>query len=164
MENIFLLTGSNIGDSRQHLQAAIAYISERVGSIVQQSGWYQTEPWGNKNQHDFFNQVLEVRTELGAEEVLTRILQIEQEMGRNRMQKWEPRIIDIDILFYGDAIIQTPELAVPHPLLHERRFTLLPLCEIAPAWIHPVLHQSVAELLNVCPDQSAVLKVDSISG
>jgi 2-amino-4-hydroxy-6-hydroxymethyldihydropteridine diphosphokinase len=92
------------------------------------------------------------------------ILAIEQEMGRNRKQKWEPRIIDIDILFYGTSIIQTPELTVPHPLLHERRFTLLPLSEIAPEWVHPVLHQSVTGLLKTCTDPSAVRKVDAISG
>lgn len=157
MEKLFLLTGSNIGESEKHLQHARSLIAERIGVVLNVSSIYKTEPWGNKDQQDFLNQVLEVQTELIAGEVLTRILMIEQEMGRNRMQKWEPRIIDIDILFYGNEIIQTEHLSVPHPLLHERKFTLLPLAEIAANFVHPVLAKTVVNLLEECPDTSSVL-------
>ncbi|MES2779824.1 MAG: 2-amino-4-hydroxy-6-hydroxymethyldihydropteridine diphosphokinase [Bacteroidota bacterium] len=156
MSILFLLLGSNIGDSRNHLETAISNILQRVGTISKQSYIYKTEPWGNKAQQDFLNQVLEVQTVLGPEEVLNQILTIEQEMGRNRFEKWEPRIIDIDILFYGSAIIQTVNLVVPHPLLHERRFTLLPLTEIAPNFMHPVLLKTATELLTECSDTSLV--------
>jgi 2-amino-4-hydroxy-6-hydroxymethyldihydropteridine diphosphokinase len=156
MENLFLLTGSNIGNSKQHLQQAKQFINERIGIIVKSSSVYKTEPWGNKDQQDFLNQVLLVQTKLLAEDALIQLLQIEKEMGRNRLQKWEPRIIDIDILFYGDRIINTEKLIVPHPLLHERRFTLLPLAEIAAGYMHPVLHKTIEELLQSCNDTSAV--------
>ena len=156
MENLFLLTGSNIGNSAQHLQQAKQFINERIGIIVKSSSVYKTEPWGNKDQQDFLNQVLLVQTKLLAEDALIQLLQIEKEMGRNRIQKWEPRIIDIDILFYGDRIINTEKLIVPHPLLHERRFTLLPLAEIAAGYMHPVLHKTIEELLQSCNDTSAV--------
>ncbi|MES2559770.1 MAG: 2-amino-4-hydroxy-6-hydroxymethyldihydropteridine diphosphokinase [Bacteroidota bacterium] len=156
MSILFLLLGSNVGDSRLHLRTAISLIQETVGVVMVQSSIYKTEPWGNKNQQDFLNQVLEVHTEWTPEEVLERILKIEQEMGRSRIEKWEPRIIDIDILFYGNAIIQTEPLRVPHPLLHERRFTLLPLSEIAPDLMHPELLKTVTELMAECTDNSSV--------
>ena len=156
MENLFLLTGSNIGNSAQHLQQAKQFINERIGITVKSSSVYKTEPWGKKDQQDFLNQVLLVQTKLLAEDALIQLLQIEKEMGRNRIQKWEPRIIDIDILFYGDRIINTEKLIVPHPLLHERRFTLLPLAEIAAGYMHPFLHKTIEELLQSCNDTSAV--------
>jgi 2-amino-4-hydroxy-6-hydroxymethyldihydropteridine diphosphokinase len=158
MENLFLLTGSNIGNSVQHLQQAKQFINERIGITVKSSSVYKTEPWGNKDQQDFLNQVLLVQTKLLAEDALIQLLQIEKEMGRNRLQKWEPRIIDIDILFWGDSIIETESLRVPHPLLHERMFTLLPLAEIANNYVHPVLHKTIEELLQSCNDTSAVIK------
>ncbi len=156
MNTIYLLLGSNIGDSRYHLDTAISFIRSRVGTIVQQSSIYKTEPWGNKEQQDFLNQVLEVHTLLEPEEVLRQLLVIEQEMGRERMEKWGPRVIDIDILFYADSVMQTQRLTIPHPFLHERRFTLLPLDEIAPNFIHPVLHKTINELLSQCADGSVV--------
>jgi 2-amino-4-hydroxy-6-hydroxymethyldihydropteridine diphosphokinase len=153
---IYLLTGSNIGNSQAHLQLAVDKISIAVGLITKQSTIYKTEPWGNKDQQDFLNQVLEVTTTLKPAEVLSTILDIEHQMGRNRIHKWEPRIIDIDLLFYGDEIINTPQLIVPHPLLHERMFTLLPLSEIAQDFVHPVLKKTIGELLIECTDTSLV--------
>lgn len=156
MNTIYLLSGSNIGDSSHHLDTAISFIRSRVGAITQKSSIYKTEPWGNKEQQDFLNQVLEVHTSLEPEEVLRQLLLIEQEMGRKRMEKWGPRVIDIDILFYEIRVMQTQRLTIPHPLLHERRFTLLPLAEIAPNFIHPVLHKTINELLAQCADSSVV--------
>jgi 2-amino-4-hydroxy-6-hydroxymethyldihydropteridine diphosphokinase len=159
MQQLFLLTGSNIGDSAAYLHEASENIASRVGSIVNQSGIYKTEPWGNKNQQDFLNQVLEVQTSLGPEEVLQQILTIELEMGRNRIEKWGPRVIDIDLLFYGNLVMQTQRLTIPHPLLHERRFTLMPLAEIAPEFMHPVLNRTMKKLLEVCQDSGVVEKL-----
>ena len=158
-KTIYLLTGSNIGNSQAYLQIAIEKITVALGSITKQSSIYITEPWGNTNQQDFLNQVLEVETALTAHEVLTIILAIETEMGRNRLHKWEPRMIDIDLLFYADEIIESDELVVPHPLLHQRRFTLLPLAEIAANVVHPIFNKTVSELLIDCTDTSLVEKM-----
>lgn len=159
MITYYLLTGSNMGNSAEHLHAARQNIRHKLGIVTNASSMYKTAPWGNTNQQDFLNQVLELQTEVTPENVLETILQIEQEMGRTRLYKWEPRIIDIDILFASDVVMQTPELAIPHPLLHERRFTLVPLCEIAPEFIHPVLHKTIRQLLDVCNDDSLVEKM-----
>jgi len=159
MNSYYLLTGSNIGDSQAHLLEALKQIELQVGEITSVSSVYRTEPWGNKNQQDFLNQVLGVKNPLQPAEVLARILAIEQQMGRNRLVKWEPRVIDIDILFAGNQQINTPDLQIPHPLLHERRFTLLPLSEMAPDFVHPVFKKTIRELLADCPDTSLVEKV-----
>ncbi len=159
MPKIYILTGSNIGDSLALLQQAKLKINQLIGLVVEVSSIYKTAPWGNTNQQDFLNQVLLVETNFLPEQVIKMALDIEQNMGRIRTKKWAPRIIDIDILFYGDEIINQPSLIVPHPLLHERRFTLAPLAEIAPFYIHPSLQKSIELLLNECPDNSLVEKM-----
>lgn len=159
MHQLVLLTGSNVGDSLANLQTAARYIAAEVGSIQKQSSVYKTAPWGNTKQQDFLNQVLWVDTEKSAREALSLVLAIEQKMGRIREQKWAPRTIDIDILFYDDAIIQESDLQVPHPLLHLRKFTLQPLFELDPNFIHPLFKQSIAQLSNACPDESLVEKL-----
>lgn len=156
---VYLLTGSNVGDSSALLNEAKLAIQKQVGEIEAASHLYKTAPWGNTNQQDFLNQVLAVNTDLSATDVLKTILNIELHMGRIREEKWAPRTIDIDILFFNDEIIQQENLVVPHPLLHQRRFTLVPLAEIAPDYVHPTLHQTNTQLLQQCADDSVVEKL-----
>ena len=157
---VFLLLGTNLGDLGDNLAAAIHHIGERVGKIVRASSHYRTAAWGKTDQPEFCNQVIEVETFSTPEEVLTQVLAIEALLGRERKEKWGERLIDIDILYYGDRIVQSPGLIIPHPHLQNRRFTLVPLCEIAPEFIHPVLLKTNSELLEQCPDQLAVHKVE----
>ncbi len=156
---VYLLTGSNVGDRSALLLEAKLAIQKQVGQIEAASHLYKTGPWGNTNQQDFLNQVLTVNTTLNAAGVLKTILNIELHMGRIREEKWAPRTIDIDILFFNDEIIQQENLVVPHPLLHQRRFTLVPLAEIAPDYVHPTLHQTNTQLLQQCADDSVVEKL-----
>lgn len=156
---VYLLLGSNVGDSKNYLKQAREVVSSRVGLIRQQSSLYRTAPWGNTNQQDFYNQVLEVETFLTPRECLIAVLKAELDMGRVRHEKWAPRTIDIDILFFNDMVIDEADLKIPHPLLHKRRFTLEPLSEIAPGLVHPVLQTDIITLLNTCEDISVVEKL-----
>jgi 2-amino-4-hydroxy-6-hydroxymethyldihydropteridine diphosphokinase len=153
---IFLLLGSNQGDPLQNLRKAAREIDERAGKIIRRSSCYKTAAWGISEQPEFYNQVLEIASVRRPELLLEELLLIEQEMGRVRVQKWGPRMIDIDILFYGSEIVDTPDLKIPHPGIPDRRFTLVPLGEIAPDWQHPVMKKSIAELLEVCEDKLPV--------
>ena len=161
IEGIFLLLGSNLGDKKKLLNTACSEINKQVGQIVRRSSLYETAAWGKTDQPSFLNQVVEVVSGLSAEEILTRINQIEQQLGRVRMEKWGARIIDIDILYYAYDIIKTEKLAVPHPGIPDRRFTLAPLVEIAPDFVHPVLKKTNTELLAICPDTLEVKKIVS---
>lgn len=152
MPKVYLLLGGNLGDRLAYLQQASASINTHVGRVVRQSKVYQTAAWGKTDQPNFLNQVLEVQTELRPELVLQRVNSIEQELGRKRLEHWGARVIDIDILFYDDLVMQTQRLSIPHPQLHLRRFTLLPLSELAPDLEHPILQQSIKLLLEQCPD------------
>ncbi|GAB4011628.1 2-amino-4-hydroxy-6-hydroxymethyldihydropteridine diphosphokinase [Spirosoma migulaei] len=152
-----LLLGANLGDRTLTLRRAIDLIAERVGLVVNASGLYETAPWGVTDQPTYLNQVLAVETMLEPEEVLTQTQAIEQELGRIRLEKWGARVIDIDILYYDQLIWQTDTLTIPHPYLHQRRFTLVPLAEIAPAFVHPVLKKTTVELLEECEDESEVI-------
>lgn len=156
---VYLLTGSNIGDSRAYLTQAFQSIGLNVGKVAKASSVYKTAPWGNTDQQDFYNQVLCVETALTAQDTLKAVLQAEKEMGRERHEKWAPRTIDIDVLFFNNEVIDEADLKVPHPLLHQRRFTLEPLNEIAPGLIHPVFHKSIHVLLEECEDNSVVEKL-----
>ncbi len=159
MHRIILLTGSNQGNCLNNISEAANYISAKIGTISKQSSVYKTAPWGNTNQQYFLNQVLDVLTTKTAEQVLENLLSIEQKMGRVRLQKWAARTIDIDILFYDNTILQQANLQIPHPLLHLRKFTLLPLLEIVPELIHPVLKKDIKQLLIECPDTGVVEKM-----
>lgn len=146
-----------MGDTHDYLNRAIGLIDSRIGTIVQSSGIYQSEPWGLECSQWFLNQVVAVETELEPHAVLERCLQIESELGRTRSGNgYEPRTIDIDIIFFGHQIISQPDLQVPHPLMHRRNFVLCPLCEIAADFVHPVFEKTVRQLLAECDDKSAV--------
>jgi 2-amino-4-hydroxy-6-hydroxymethyldihydropteridine diphosphokinase len=154
----YLLLGSNLGDRVAELDKARILIEENIGSVRQQSEIYETDPWGNKEQPCFLNQVLVVQTNQDPQALLNTILSIEKLMGRFRTDKFGPRIIDIDILFYDELVIQSDTLCIPHPLLHERRFTLLPLQEINPLKKHPLFNQTIEALLLKCSDRLNVEK------
>ncbi|HXR83223.1 MAG TPA: 2-amino-4-hydroxy-6-hydroxymethyldihydropteridine diphosphokinase [Hanamia sp.] len=153
MNKIFLITGGNIGDRRGNLQTAAALIQEQIGKIISSSKIYETEAWGIIDQDSFYNQVFIVESNFSAGEVMQKILKIEEEMGRVRTIKNAARVIDIDILFFNDDIINEKNLTIPHPQIINRRFVLTPLNEIAPAIIHPVYKKTIHELLSICKDE-----------
>lgn len=153
---LYLLLGANLGNRAATLAAARRLISARIGVIHRQSALYETAAWGLTDQPAFLNQVLAVTTELPPHDVLTHAQAIEAELGRVRRERWGARVIDIDLLYDNDRILQTDRLTLPHPYLHQRRFTLVPLAEIAPDFVHPVLHQTNAALLQHCTDTSDV--------
>jgi 2-amino-4-hydroxy-6-hydroxymethyldihydropteridine diphosphokinase len=162
MIDVFLLLGSNLGDRYLYLQQAIKHIEHEVAAVVQASPVYETQSWGKTNLPDYLNQVIRLQTTLSARQVLDKILAIEIVLGRKREEKWGSRTIDIDILFYGEAIINEPELTVPHPQLHNRRFTLEPLAAIAPDLIHPLLNKTILELKNKLKDNLIVKKIEKL--
>jgi 2-amino-4-hydroxy-6-hydroxymethyldihydropteridine diphosphokinase len=159
MKQVYLLLGSNEGNRGENIAAAKRLIDARCGQVLMRSLFYETEAWGMKEQSPFLNQALMIVTALEPLSLLSTLKEIEKEVGRIETTKWGPRIIDIDILFYGEEIHRHAELIIPHPYLHERRFTLVPLNEIAPDFIHPVFKKTVNELLKDCPDQGEVKKL-----
>jgi 2-amino-4-hydroxy-6-hydroxymethyldihydropteridine diphosphokinase len=159
MNQTYLLIGGNLGNRLENLAESRRLIEANAGQVSKSSSLYETEAWGMEDQPAFLNQVLRLDTELDPRQLLATILDIEHQMGRERIQKFGPRSIDIDILFFNDAIIDEPGLSIPHPQLHLRRFTLDPLNEIASSFLHPVLKKSVSALLKECPDQLAVKKL-----
>ncbi|RZK22755.1 MAG: 2-amino-4-hydroxy-6-hydroxymethyldihydropteridine diphosphokinase [Hymenobacter sp.] len=148
----YLLLGSNLGDRAALLHQAQQLLAATAGEILAASARYETAAWGLEDQPAFLNQVLAVRTTLPPLALLAACQATEQQAGRERHQRWAARTLDVDILLYGDAVIDLPTLAVPHPALPARRFTLVPLAEMAPQLVHPQLHQTIAELLAACPD------------
>lgn len=158
MNEVYLLTGGNIGDTMGYLSKAKEAIKHSCGKILQESSVYETAAWGLENQEAFLNQVLKIETSLGAEQLLTSVLQIEESLGRKRELKYGPRTIDIDILFFNDEVIDRQGLKIPHPQMQNRRFVLVPLNEIASTKIHPLFHKTVSQLLTECPDPLTVNK------
>jgi len=159
MNKAYLLTGGNMGDRAANLARARVLLESQCGKIVAASSLYETEAWGKTDQPAFLNQALELETALKAPQLIRRILKVEKQMGRIREEKYGPRIIDIDILLFNDETFYYHFLRLPHPEMQNRRFALLPLAEIAPDVMHPVLHKSVRELLELCPDKLAVKKI-----
>lgn len=157
MNEAYLVLGSNLGDKLANLDKAISLIELKSGSIISQSKVYQTAAWGNQNQSDFYNQCIKIKTSLNALELIDNLLLIEKIIGRTRgEQKWQERIIDIDILFYNNQVINEPNLKIPHPYLQDRKFVLIPLTEIAAELIHPTINKTVRDLLMECKDNLEV--------
>jgi len=151
MIKLYILLGGNLGDKQLVFSDARARLNQQVGTITNQSAIYETEPWGFESDDIFWNQVLEISTALSPEKVLQQTQQIERELGRIRKaNQYDSRIIDIDILFYGDQVIELENLIIPHPRIQERKFALVPLCEIASELIHPVFHKSIRQIVNEC--------------
>lgn len=158
MNKVYLLIGGNMGNRVEQLQRATDLIQQKVGQVRKASALYETAAWGKEDQPSFLNQALLIETNMKPLPLLQTLLGIELEMGRERIEKNGPRTIDIDIIFYNDDIIDEPGLQVPHPAMNRRRFVLTPLAEISPAWQHPVLHQTMQQLLEDCTDPLPVTR------
>lgn len=161
MNTIFLLLGSNLGQREKYLDEAAKAIEKEIGNITKLSYIYESEPWGVSNQPAYLNQVVEVGTNLLPERLLLVIHQIEEKLGRERdkqEQQWHARTMDIDILLYGQEIYKSKTLEIPHAQLKNRRFVLVPLAEIAPQHLHPILNCTITNLLQECSDKGNVKK------
>ena len=164
MERCLILFGSNMGDKNKIYTQACLLINNRCGRIVAQSSAYESEPWGFEAKEWFLNRLIVVETELEPEAMMRQLLGIEAELGRVRHPEtggYTSRTADLDILYYGSRIVLTDSLTIPHPRLHQRRFALLPLCEVAPDFVHPVLQMTQAELLQHCPDEGLVRRLEN---
>ncbi|HYG99516.1 MAG TPA: 2-amino-4-hydroxy-6-hydroxymethyldihydropteridine diphosphokinase [Terriglobales bacterium] len=156
-KTVYLSLGSNVGDREQNLRSAVDRLRE-LGEVKAVSSVYETEPVEYTAQPWFLNAAVAIETELMPKQLLARLLAIEQAMGRKRTIAKGPRVIDLDILFFGKSIVETQELTIPHPALHERRFVLEPLAEIAPDVRHPVLKQTVREMRDALPTESGAVR------
>ncbi len=156
---VHLLLGGNIGDRVEVLKNAKKLIEKELGKVLQASQLYETAAWGKEDQNAFLNQVVLVKSQFSPEEILHIIQHIENELGRVRYVKWGERLIDIDILFIEDEIIDLKDLKVPHPYIQDRRFTLIPLSEISPEFIHPLFNKSINTLLSECADALEVKQI-----
>ena len=153
----YVALGSNLGDKEANLRKALELLEERGVEVVKTSSFICTEPYGVTDQPQFLNGVCEVRTSLVPLALLHTLLEIEQEMGRVRLRHWGERNIDLDLLLYEDVVLDTPELKLPHPDMQNRDFVLLPLSEIAPKLVHPILQKSIEELSNLYISKRAVI-------
>ena len=150
MAKVYVGLGTNLGDKEQNLKVAVQKIEEQIGKVVSLSAFYATAPWGFSSEHTFLNAAACVETLLPPLSVLHLTQEIEREIGRTHKSVggvYSDRVIDIDLLLYGDQVLDTPELKLPHPLMHERRFVMEPLAEIAPDLVHPILKKKMRELL-----------------
>ena len=156
MNKVFLQLGSNIEPRKIFLSDAINLIKSTIGKISKISKVYESTPWGVDNQMNYLNQIIVIDSLFNENELLDKILEIEKNMGRIRIEKWGERIIDIDILFYNNEIIETSNLCIPHKHLHRRKFVLKPLNEVASDFIHPKYRLTISELLEKCEDLEIV--------
>src|ERR1017187_1694012 len=148
MNEVFFLLGSNLGDRLDYLSKASDFIEQKIGKIFRKSSIYETAAYGNTDQPSYLNLIISVLTDKNPNDLLEITMNIEKSMGRIRKEKWEAREIDVDILFYGDQIIDTPNLKIPHPGIELRQFTLIPLNEIIPFFSHPNLKKQLSEVIK----------------
>lgn len=161
MNKAYLLIGGNVGNRQQNLHQAVTAIEKTCGRVMLQSSVYETAAWGKTDQQAFLNQALLIETTFSAPDLLKGVLEVESRLGRVREERYGPRVIDIDIIFFNNDIIKLPALTIPHPEVQNRRFALTPLQEIAPGLVHPVFHKTIDQLLRECPDDLAVKKLPS---
>lgn len=152
----FISLGTNLGDRIHNLKKAVHAIESNLGEIILQSALYETKPWGKSDQPDFLNQVILILTDKIPQACLNTLSSIERQLGRTRDEKWGARIIDLDLLYVNDQIINTKKLILPHPGIPYRRFVLVPMAEIAPDFIHPHLLKNQIQLLDECTDKLEV--------
>ena len=157
----FIGLGTNQGNRLEHLKQARQLIEERLGKIKRVSPIYETAAWGLEDQADFLNQVILISSILNPTDVLQSALNIEAEIGRIRLKKWGPRIIDIDILFAENQVLNLDQLTLPHPLIQERNFVLQPLVDLSPNFVHPTLNKTMFQLLKESPDKQEIILYSS---
>lgn len=161
--SVFIGLGSNQGEKIKNCEQAIEEILNLEGGfLLSRSSWYYSEPWGREDQDWFINGVIQIMTELCPDELLTKFKEIEKRLGRKNREKWGPRVIDIDILFYDDLSLESLKMEIPHPRISERNFVLIPFVEIAPQFAHPVLKKTIKELLDTSPDRKKVVKMSEV--
>jgi 2-amino-4-hydroxy-6-hydroxymethyldihydropteridine diphosphokinase len=154
---VYLSIGGNLGNRKLNLENALIALAKRLGIIVTVSHVYETEPIGFESDKQFLNMVVLIETTLNPQEIIDEIMIIENDLGRRRVaDQYISRTMDIDLIFYENQVIYKEGLTVPHPRMHERKFVLIPFCDIAPDFIHPVLHQSIKEILETSKDTSTV--------
>ncbi len=158
MNKVYLQLGSNLGERAKVISDAVKKILESIGKVSALSQVYESTPWRVDGQANYLNQILEVKTIFSAQDILAAILKIEKDLGRVRIEKWGERLIDIDIIFFNNDIIETAELCIPHRHMHERNFVLVPLHEIAPNFFHPKYKKTVAQLYNESRDSEKVVE------
>ncbi len=160
--NVFLALGSNMGDRLGNIKKAEAMIDRRIGRVARRSSYYETSAWGVTNQADFINSVIMINTMLSPREILEENQKIERELGREITgERWGPRVVDVDILFYGKRVIRDKGLEIPHPQIPNRMFVLVPMMEIAEDFEHPILKKDMITLYSECTDSSDVILLDT---
>ncbi|XVJ64783.1 MAG: 2-amino-4-hydroxy-6-hydroxymethyldihydropteridine diphosphokinase [Lacibacter sp.] len=160
MHKAYILLGSNRGRRKDYLKKAKRLVAANSGAILKESSIYETAAWGKTDQKAFLNQVIVITTDLAAEKLMESLLDIEQQLGRIRIEKFGPRTIDLDILFFDDLVMKSKLVTLPHPAIQDRRFVLVPLAELSPRKVHPVYKQTISSLLKKCTDTLAVISIE----